>query len=112
MKKIKYAIVIIWAAVSVGLLAGNLTYTYYASKEARRVTHMAYAMERDGIISETNKATVLRFVKRQFSIMYPARSYRHLLGMRKNLQRIRDSWEPKTDNGTYHANLQTMRIEK
>lgn len=103
MKKI---IIGLWIAVSVILLGGNVYYTYLASSEVGRVYHLAYANERDGIMTSEELATVKHFVKRQRTVgnmMYPVRSYERLRRKRESLQRIRKEAIDREMRGAYCA---------
>ncbi len=99
----KKTIIIVFAVVVAALAAGNFYYTYQASKEARIVTHMAYAMERDGIIDQQELARVKRFVSRQHSIMFPGASHERLRRMHDRLHRMRNDYQHPVESSTYHA---------
>lgn len=113
MKKFLWSIFAIWAVASAVLLAGNVYYYKRACNEARMVTRMATAMEREGVIDRGTKLRVWHHVRRQHYIMYPARSYQRMQALRKNLQTIRRNYQPKSEEVCYKTlSIQTTRIEK
>ena len=99
----KKTIIIMFAVVVAAMAAGNFYYTYQASKEARIVTHMAFAMERDGIIDQDELQHVRDFVRRQHSILFPGASHERLRRMHDRLRRMRNDYQHPVESRTYHA---------
>ena len=99
----KKSILTIAAIVTIAMAAVVCVGYELASREAVRVTHMAYAMEREGSIDQTELERVKKFVKRQYTLTRPYCAASRMKGMRYHLQRIRRDWHPQTDNGTYGA---------